>query len=84
MTERTHLGTLQVATVLHDLVVNEIIPGTGVEPAAFWSGMEQIVNDLAPKNRALLEKRDALQQRSTNGTMPTPASLTMLLPTSNS
>ncbi|NHI01353.1 MULTISPECIES: malate synthase G [Oceanimonas] len=63
MTERTHLGTLQVATVLHDLVVNEIIPGTGVEPAAFWSGMEQIVNDLAPKNRALLEKRDALQQK---------------------
>ncbi len=63
MTERTHLGTLQVATVLHDLVVNEIIPGTGVEPAAFWNGMEQIVNDLAPKNRALLEKRDALQQQ---------------------
>ncbi|MGO1248089.1 MAG: malate synthase G [Oceanisphaera sp.] len=63
MTERTHLGTLQVATVLHDLVVNEIIPGTGVEPAAFWSGMEQIVNDLAPKNRALLEKREQLQHQ---------------------
>ncbi|GHA11616.1 malate synthase G [Oceanisphaera arctica] len=63
MTERTHLGTLQVATVLHDLVVNEIIPGTGVEPAAFWTGMEQIVNDLAPKNRALLEKREQLQRQ---------------------
>ncbi|GAA3533554.1 malate synthase G [Zobellella aerophila] len=63
MTERTHLGTLQVATVLHDLVVNEIIPGTGVEPATFWTGMEQIVNDLAPKNRALLAKRDHLQQQ---------------------
>ncbi|WMC09584.1 malate synthase G [Oceanimonas pelagia] len=63
MTERTHLGTLQVATVLHDLVVNEIIPGTGVEPAAFWNGMEQIVNDLAPKNRALLEKRETLQRQ---------------------
>ncbi|WP_417614691.1 malate synthase G [Oceanisphaera sp.] len=63
MTERTHLGTLQVATVLHDLVVNDIIPGTGVEPAAFWAGMEQIVNDLAPKNRALLEKREQLQHQ---------------------
>ncbi|MFP2770989.1 malate synthase G [Oceanisphaera sp. KMM 10153] len=63
MTERTHLGTLQVATVLHDLVVNEIIPGTGVEPAAFWAGMEQIVNDLAPKNRTLLEKREQLQRQ---------------------
>ncbi|GGB33055.1 malate synthase G [Oceanisphaera marina] len=63
MTERTHLGTLKVATVLHDLVVNEIIPGTGVEPAAFWAGMEQIVNDLAPKNRALLEKREQLQHQ---------------------
>ena len=63
MTERTHLGTLQVATVLHDLVVNEIIPGTGVEPADFWAGMDQIVNDLAPKNRALLEKREQLQRQ---------------------
>lgn len=63
MTERTHLGTLQVATVLHDLVVNEIIPGTGVEPAAFWAGAEQIINDLAPKNRALLEKREELQRQ---------------------
>ena len=63
MTERTHLGTLQVATVLHDLVVNEIIPGTGVEPAAFWAGAEQIINDLAPKNRALLEKREDLQRQ---------------------
>lgn len=63
MTERTHLGTLQVATVLHDLVVNEIIPGTGVEPADFWAGMDKIVNDLAPKNRALLEKREQLQRQ---------------------
>ncbi|ATG73527.1 malate synthase G [Zobellella denitrificans] len=63
MTERIHLGTLQVATVLHDLVVNEIIPGTGVEPAAFWAGMEQIVKDLAPRNRALLEKREQLQRQ---------------------
>ncbi|MBL1378156.1 malate synthase G [Zobellella iuensis] len=63
MTERIHLGTLQVATVLHDLVVNEIIPGTGIEPAAFWAGMEQIVKDLAPRNRALLEKRELLQRQ---------------------
>ncbi|PSJ40297.1 malate synthase G [Zobellella endophytica] len=63
MTERIHLGTLQVATVLHDLVVNEIIPGTGVAPADFWAGMEQIVKDLAPKNRALLEKREQLQRQ---------------------
>ncbi|WP_445397673.1 malate synthase G [Zobellella sp. An-6] len=63
MTERIHLGTLQVATVLHDLVVNEIIPGTGVEPATFWAGMEQIVKDLAPRNRALLEKREQLQRQ---------------------
>ncbi|WP_245748792.1 hypothetical protein [Oceanisphaera psychrotolerans] len=66
MTERTHLGSLQVATVLHDLVVNDIIPGTGVEPATFWTGMEQIVNDLAPRNRALLAKREQLQEQIDN------------------
>ncbi len=66
MTERTHLGSLQVATVLHDLVVNDIIPGTGVEPATFWTGLEQIVNDLAPRNRALLAKREQLQEQIDN------------------
>ncbi|MFC4372748.1 malate synthase G [Nocardia halotolerans] len=61
MTERIQVGGLQVASVLHDFIENEALPGTGVDSAAFWAGAEQIVNDLAPRNRALLAERDEIQ-----------------------
>lgn len=61
MTQRIERGSLQVATVLYDLVVNDILPGTGIEADAFWASVEVVVRDLAPKNRVLLDKRDLLQ-----------------------
>ncbi|GAB2728980.1 malate synthase G [Nocardia thraciensis] len=61
MTERIQIGGLQVASVLHDFVENEALPGTGVDSAAFWSGAEGVINDLAPRNRALLAERDEIQ-----------------------
>ncbi|MFI9508389.1 malate synthase G [Nocardia sp. NPDC052566] len=61
MTERIQVGGLQVASVLHEFIENEALPGTGVDSAAFWAGAEQVINDLAPKNRALLAERDAIQ-----------------------
>jgi len=61
MTERVQVGGLQVAKVLYDFVNNEAIPGTGVDAAAFWAGADSVIHDLAPKNRALLAKRDDLQ-----------------------
>ncbi|MFT5720541.1 MAG: malate synthase [Motiliproteus sp.] len=61
MTGRTQVGGLQIATTLYDLIANDVTPGTGIEPAAFWASFERILDDLAPKNRALLAKRDQLQ-----------------------
>ena len=63
MTDRITKGSLEIAPVLHDLVVNEIIPGTGVDPEHFWAELENILADLAPKNKALLAKRDEIQTR---------------------
>jgi malate synthase len=63
MVERIEINGLKVAKGLHDFVANEAIPGTGIDAAQFWSGFAQIVEDLAPKNRALLQKRDAFQQK---------------------
>ncbi|SHG45993.1 malate synthase [Hydrocarboniphaga daqingensis] len=60
-TPRTQKGGLQVATVLSDLIEQRILPGTGIEPAAFWAGFEQITSTFAPRNRELLAKRDAIQ-----------------------
>ena len=61
MTDRIQQGSLHIAAVLHQLLENEIAPGTGVSPGQFWQGFESIVNDLAPRNAELLEKRETIQ-----------------------
>lgn len=48
---------------LHDFLVQEAIPGTGVDTERFFSQFAGIVHDLAPKNRALLAKRDEMQEK---------------------
>ena len=60
-TARTPIARLQVATVLQQFIDNQVLPGTGISPAAFWKGFDAIVADLAPKNIALLAERDRLQ-----------------------
>jgi malate synthase len=54
---------LKVAGVLADFVEARALPGTGLEPDAFWGGVADVFARFAPRNRALLEKREALQAR---------------------
>ncbi len=61
MTDRTTVHGLQVASSLHRFIEERVLPGTGVDAAAFWSGFDAIVRDLAPRNIALLAERDRLQ-----------------------
>ena len=63
MTDRVVVDGLSVARVLHDFINKEALPGTGVPEAGFWTRLDRIVHDLAPKNRALLAKRDILQAK---------------------
>ena len=58
---RTLVHSLHVATPLYHFIQDEVLPGTGVDAAAFWAGFDAIVRDLAPKNAALLAERDRLQ-----------------------
>ena len=61
MTDRTVVHRLHVATALHQFIEQRVLPGTGVEPAAFWAGFDRIVAEFAPRNTALLAERDRLQ-----------------------
>ena len=63
MTERTTVGDLQVATCLYNFVNEEALPGTEIDEAEFWHAVNEILRDLAPKNRELLARRDDLQSR---------------------
>ena len=61
MTARTSLYQLHVDTPLYQFIDQEVLPGTGVSSVTFWKGFDQLVQDLAPKNKALLAERDRLQ-----------------------
>jgi len=63
MADDVEIGGLKVNEELYHLVRDEIAPGTGVNADRFWKSFGEIVRDLAPKNRALLEKRDKLQKQ---------------------
>jgi malate synthase len=61
--EFVNAGGLQVARPLYDSINAEAIPGTGIEAATFWQGFGALIGDLAPRNKALLDKRDAMQKQ---------------------
>ena len=63
MTRRITQSGLSVAPVLFDLIGNDIAPGTGVTPEAFWDGLARVTTTLGPQNRALLARRDDMQAR---------------------
>jgi malate synthase len=56
----THAG-LHIAPELAAFIEDRALPGTGVDPTAFWPGVAAIFARFAPKNRALLAERDRLQ-----------------------
>jgi len=66
MTQMNPRGGLQVAANLDQFVETEALPGTGIDSAAFWSGFDALVHELAPKNHALLAERDRLQTELDN------------------
>ncbi|MBB4152459.1 malate synthase [Sphingomonas jinjuensis] len=52
---------LKVAAPLADFIEAEVLPGTGIDAAGFWHGTAAILAAFAPRNRALLARRDELQ-----------------------
>lgn len=61
MTERVPCQRLQVAENFKHFIDDEVLPGTGVSSEHFWSGLDALVHDLAPRNRALVAERERLQ-----------------------
>ena len=57
------IGSLSIDPALEALVREEIIPGLGLDAEDFWNSFSHILNDLTPRNRDLLEKRDRIQQQ---------------------
>ena len=63
MAETIDKAGLEVAAALARFIEDDALPGTGIEPDAFWRGMADIYARFVPENRALLAKRDELQAK---------------------
>ena len=54
---------IRIAKPLYDFVNSEALPGTSISSDAFWSGYAGLLTELAPRCKALLDKRDSIQQQ---------------------
>ena len=63
MGDRIKIDGLEIDRGLYQLVDQEIAPGTGVDSAHFWQSLADIHVSLGGANRALMEKRDQIQQQ---------------------
>jgi len=53
--------SLRVGEPLHTFLTEQALPGSGVDPDAFWAGLAQLVNEFGPRNRELLDTRATMQ-----------------------
>ena len=62
-TERVEAAGLQVARPLYDFVTEQLLPEINIDAEKFWADAAQYFAELAPKNKALLARRDELQEQ---------------------
>ncbi len=63
MTQRIDKNGLQVAAELVAFIEKRALPGTGVDASAFWEGFSNLVHNMGPQNRSLLERREDIQRQ---------------------
>ena len=63
MSDRIEKHGLQVDHRLVAFLEGKAIVDTGVSADAFWKGFSEIVHDLGPRNAALLERREDIQEQ---------------------
>ena len=63
MTDRVEMSGLSVDRGLYDLIDLEMIPQTGIDSASFWQAFANILKNMGPENRRLLDYRDELQSK---------------------
>jgi len=61
MNQRFHTNDISVDPELAAFLEVEALPGSGVEPAVFWTALSRLINEFGPENRALLAQREDLQ-----------------------
>ncbi len=84
MPETIRIDHIDVDAALYRFVNGEAMPGTGIDQAAFWGGFAALVRRLAPRNAALLQRRDLLQSQIDGWHRQHPGAHSTRLPTKRS
>ena len=64
MTTKYHsVNRLKVSEELFLFINNELLKDTDISPDKFWQGFDEVVHELAPKNKKLIEIREDLQKK---------------------
>ncbi|MDQ0300258.1 malate synthase [Salibacterium salarium] len=61
MTSYVKTGNLQVDAQMYEFINQEVIPGTGLNSSQFWQGFDEMIHELAPENKSLLQEREEMQ-----------------------
>jgi len=56
-------GNLTIASLLFEFINKEVIPGIDINIDEFWKEFDTAVHELAPINKALIEKREIVQKK---------------------
>jgi malate synthase len=59
----TKINNLSVSNRLLNFINNELLKDTNISPEKFWHGFDEVVHELAPQNKRLLEIREQLQKQ---------------------
>ena len=54
---------LKINQTLFDFINNEVLPGTDINKDNFWGKFSEVVHELSPINKELLEKREKIQKQ---------------------
>ena len=58
---------LKIDQTLLDFINKEVIPQTNIKSDSFWNKFANVVHELAPINKSLIEKRKIIQKKLMNG-----------------
>jgi len=58
-----NVNNLRISEELLSFVNNELLKGLEISPEKFWSGFDNAVHELAPKNKELIQIREDLQKK---------------------
>ena len=54
---------LKISKSLYEFVNNEAIPGTEIKSEEFWNKFSEVVHELSPINKRLIQKRETIQKK---------------------